>query len=111
MLDRHLAEEGLMGLLPVRVYSCDVKFRKPSREIFNIALEQAGLTAAETLYIGDSIAADIRGANAAGLISVLKDPDDAHKNASTGAAHRIHQLADLTGIIEAAGDVCGHTTG
>ena len=39
-LDRHLAREGLLDLLPVRVYSCDLRCRKPRKKIFQAALER-----------------------------------------------------------------------
>lgn len=99
ILDRHLAEENLLDLLPVRVYSCNVRFRKPQREIFEIALEQSGLKASETMFVGDSIRADIHGPNDLGMISILKDPSDKHANASSGADHRIRRLAELTDIV------------
>lgn len=99
VLDRHLGRENLLELLPIRVYSCDVLFRKPSRAIFDIALEQGGLDAGGTLFVGDSPYADIRGANAAGLISVLKDPADKHDTASIRPTHRIRRITELTEIV------------
>ncbi len=103
VLDRHLAAEGLLELLPVRVYSCDVRFRKPSREIFEIALKQTDLQAEETLFVGDSISADIQGANAVGMISVLKDPRQRYTEKKSGAAYHITRIAELADIVAQAG--------
>jgi len=100
-LDRHLARLGLLVLLPVRVYSCDVRFRKPHANIFSIALERAALAADEALFVGDSLEADIRGANRAGMISVLKDPADRHHRSRIKPKHRIRKLAELPSIIAA----------
>lgn len=99
VLDEHLSREGLLELLPVRVYSCDVRYRKPHRSIFKLALDRLRLDATETLFVGDSLEADIRGANRAGMISVLKDPHDRHLQPSIKPAHRIHRLAELPDVL------------
>ena len=44
---------------------------KPHAAIFERALERAGCAAGEALFIGDSRSADVAGANASGLVSVL----------------------------------------
>ncbi len=99
ILDRHLAEVGLLELLPVRVYSCDVRHRKPSPEIFQIALDKAGLKAAQTVFVGDSLEADIEGANRAGMISVLKDPHRHPRHSKIQPHHRIGSLAELPELL------------
>ncbi len=98
-IDRHLATENLLDLLSVRVYSCDVRFRKPNPSIFRIALERAQLNPSETLFVGDSPHADVRGANAAGMISVLKDSAGKHASTSVGADHCIRNITELSGIV------------
>jgi HAD superfamily hydrolase (TIGR01549 family) len=99
VLDRHLADEGLLPLLPIRVYSCDVKYRKPNPVIFRIALERGALEADETIFVGDSPHADIRGAHAAGMIPVLKDPGGHYDPVSAGARYSIAKLIELREII------------
>lgn len=99
ILDRHLAQEGLRDLLPVRIYSCDVGFRKPDPRIFRVALERTGLAAEQTLFVGDSPKADVRGAHRAGMISVLKDPLDTHLRAKVAPRYRIRRLPELLEII------------
>ena len=99
LLDRHLDEEGMLKLLPVRVYSCDVRYRKPHLRIFRIALERSGLEAGETFFVGDLPRADIRGANRAGLISVLKDPTGKHDNCRDKPRHRIQAVAQLPELL------------
>jgi HAD superfamily hydrolase (TIGR01509 family) len=100
VLDRHLEREGLLDLLPIRVYSCQVTYRKPDLRIFQVALERARLAAAQTLFVGDSVLADVRGANRAGLISVLKEPPGTRRLWRFGPRHRIARLAELRGIVE-----------
>ncbi|MCY2926632.1 MAG: HAD family hydrolase [Planctomycetota bacterium] len=100
VLDRHLREEGLLDLLPVRVYSCDVRHRKPDRAIFQIAAKRTGLPPASTLFVGDLLAADIRGSHRAGMISVLKDPLDKYVGGRIRPDHRIAKISDLRRIID-----------
>jgi FMN phosphatase YigB (HAD superfamily) len=52
------------------------------------------------MFVGDSPYADIRGANGAGVISVLKDPAGKYDAASVGANHRIGKITELTQIVE-----------
>lgn len=99
VLDRHLERVGLLDLLPLRVYSSDVGYRKPHPNIFQLALERAHLDAGKTLFIGDSPLADIQGANNAGMISVLKDPTGKNAQAKTKPTHRIASLSELPRII------------
>lgn len=48
-----------------------VRLGKPYRPIFLEALERAGCTSHQTAMIGDQLETDVRGANAAGIASVL----------------------------------------
>jgi len=72
--DRRLPEilEGL-GLavqLDVIVLPSDARAAKPDRRIFALALERIGVSAAETLFVGDDAQRDLEGARAAGLQAV-----------------------------------------
>ena len=76
-VDRDIApllnELGLTSLLQVVVTSQDVGFNKPQPEIFREALKQAGVQAAEAIYIGDQYQIDVIGAKKAGMEGVLLD--------------------------------------
>jgi putative hydrolase of the HAD superfamily len=102
VLDRHLRQEGLLELLPVRIYSCDVKVRKPNPRIFRAALQRTGLEAGRTLFVGDQPWADIRGANQIGMTSVLKDPLGNFSNSRIVPKYRIRKLPELLKIVDAA---------
>ena len=99
VLDRHLIQEGLIDYLPIRVYSCDVRYRKPHRSIFRIATEQTGVPAAQTLFVGDSPAFDIVGANRCGMVSVLKDPSNRHVRHKHVPRHRIARIGELVDLV------------
>jgi HAD superfamily hydrolase (TIGR01662 family) len=71
-LDQHLAENGVLEFFPVRVYSSQVRYRKPHPRIFEIALSQIGVPASRTLFIGDLLTCDIAGAKRAGMRTIWK---------------------------------------
>ncbi|MCK4850967.1 MAG: HAD family hydrolase [Phycisphaerae bacterium] len=73
VLDKHLAREGLLDYFPVRLYSCDTGFRKPSRKIFRLALRQLSCQPRQVVFVGDVPRTDVRGARRVGMIAVLKD--------------------------------------
>lgn len=98
VLDRHLQQEGLLAFLPTRVYSCDVRYRKPQPEIFRHALKRLGLTAAETMFVGDSPRADIYGARKLGMVAVLKDPAGTQKPHRLRPCHTVRSLGELPEI-------------
>jgi HAD superfamily hydrolase (TIGR01662 family) len=71
-LDQHLQQEKLLEFFPTRVYSSTTRYRKPHRMIFESALSQLGVDAKRTLFVGDLIARDIRGARRLGMRTVWK---------------------------------------
>jgi FMN phosphatase YigB (HAD superfamily) len=73
-VERGLAEVGLRGLVDVVVDSHLVGFEKPDPRIFSHALSIFGSDPARTLHVGDTYAADIVGARAAGVHALLLDP-------------------------------------
>lgn len=70
-LENILTSLELDGYFDAIVYSTLAGSAKPDRGIFDRALAEIGVAASEALHIGDSRRADIAGAAAAGLESVL----------------------------------------
>jgi putative hydrolase of the HAD superfamily len=62
---------GLESHLDAVTFSAEVGWRKPSPRIFQAAMRAIGTEAACTVMVGDSEAADIAGAHAAGMRAVL----------------------------------------
>jgi putative hydrolase of the HAD superfamily len=100
VLDMHLAKAGLLKHLPDRVYSSQTGFRKPARSIFELALSTTGLEPSQTVFVGDSPWADIRGSNRMGMISVLKDPAGRHGPWTARPRHRIRSILQLPKILD-----------
>ncbi len=99
VLDRHLELLRLLEYFPTRVYSCDVRYRKPHRRIFEIALERIGAAAGASMFVGDSLRADVQGARRVGMIPVLKDPSGAKASGRIRPAHRIVSLRELPAVV------------
>lgn len=66
-------ELGISRYFDAVVVSALVGYEKPHPEIFRIALNQTGLTPAETLYVGDDPFLDYQGARKAGMSSLHLD--------------------------------------
>ena len=79
-----------------RALSC-----KPDRGIFDAALRHAGCNAGEVLFVGDTLAQDIAGANRAGLRSALlwhrddREPPDAEPRPD----HVIRRIPDVVQLL------------
>ena len=67
LLHRDLEEMGVAQRLDVAVFSSEVGWRKPHPAIFERALEAVAAEPADTLFVGDTLAADIAGAAALGM--------------------------------------------
>ncbi|MCI0499998.1 MAG: HAD family hydrolase [Planctomycetales bacterium] len=91
-LERHLKQEGLLDLLPVRVYSYEFPYRKPDVRIFAAAAEKMGVPARHTVYVGDRMDNDVRGAQAAGMLPILKR---AYTNKDRDIPAHIEQIETL----------------
>jgi HAD superfamily hydrolase (TIGR01549 family) len=70
-LHAQLAFIGLDSHLDAATFSAEIGWRKPSPRIFEAAMRTLGTAADRTVMVGDSEAADIAGAHAAGLRAVL----------------------------------------
>ena len=70
-LDAFCEHFSLHDVITVSVSSAEHGYMKPHRSIFDAALAQAGVEAADAVMVGDSLKHDIDGARAAGLRAVL----------------------------------------
>lgn len=74
-----LDKSGLKPYFDIVLCSEEVGKSKPSRLVFDHALELAKAKADESIMIGDSYEADIVGAENAGIRAILFDPDRVHR--------------------------------
>jgi putative hydrolase of the HAD superfamily len=73
-IERMIAKEGLASYFRFVLDSRVVGVEKPDPRIFQMALERAGVSPAEAVYIGDLYSIDVLGSRAAGLDAILLDP-------------------------------------
>ena len=70
LLERDLEEMGLLPRLDAIVFSSEVGVRKPRPEIFYRALDQLSVEPQRTVFVGDRLEADIRGAAELGMTTI-----------------------------------------
>lgn len=94
-IEESMAEKGLN---PAGIISGDMaRAYKPHKELFEKALEIAGVTAKEVIHIGDSAASDVKGALAAGITPILLDRTGKEE---AGEARIIHSLPEILDYID-----------
>lgn len=89
---------GVSSFVDPVVISTQVGAAKPARDIFARALAHAGVDAENALHIGDSYAADVVGAQAAGLTPVFVDRFDHAQEAEEYA--RVSNLAEIMQLLD-----------
>lgn len=95
-MEEQLARLGLTRHFDTVLDSAVVGVEKPHPEIFTIALNRAKVQASEAIFVGDTHATDIGGAQLAGLRGVLIDRVGAYPQA---ACPRITSLPELESLI------------
>ena len=70
-IDSYCLELGFEPFLDYKVTSFEVGYDKPRPEIFHLALDKAGVKAAEAIFIGDVYEQDIVGARGVGMKPIL----------------------------------------
>jgi putative hydrolase of the HAD superfamily len=93
-IDSYIDKAGFTDYLTHRVTSFEAGCDKPQPQIFQLALKRAGVTAAETLFVGDQYELDVLGARNAGITPILIDRNGA------GAAYDCIVIKDLSQVID-----------
>lgn len=90
---------GVKGNFPVRVISGIEGIEKPDPRIYLLALERAGVPAAQAAYVGDNPEFDVGPPSALGMFPVLIDRRGRHPG---HLGPRIEDLGDLAALLEAS---------
>jgi HAD superfamily hydrolase (TIGR01549 family) len=93
--NEELKDLGIDSYFNFTLAAGEVGAFKPDAPIFLRALEMAGVSADEALYIGDNYFADIIGSQNAGLIPVLYDPTGLFPEAECAVIKSYHELHDV----------------
>jgi putative hydrolase of the HAD superfamily len=92
-----LQKIGISGYFSYSLAAGEVNSYKPDPGVFKHALEQTGMSADESVYVGDNYFADIVGALRAGLKPVLYDPNIIFPEINCAA---IRSFDELKSVIE-----------
>ncbi len=95
-LEGQLARLGLTRYFQAVWDSALVGVQKPHPQIFRLALQGAGVDGSEAIFVGDTYATDVGGAQLAGLTGVLMDGVGAYPAAE---CLRISSLPELKSIL------------
>ena len=105
---RKLQKLGLLDLIDFMVSSEEVSAEKPDKRLFDACAEKAGCSASECVFVGDSMAHDIRGALDAGMWAVWLSPPPGHPKIPVmmelNRAFRIQSLTALPGLLRVSFD-------
>jgi len=96
-LESQLVRLGLARYFQAILDSAVVGIQKPHPGIFKLALERVNVEGSEAVFVGDTYATDVGGAQLAGLTGVLMDSVGAYPDA---ACLRISSLPELGRILE-----------
>ncbi len=94
-----LEQQELTGLFDVVIVSAAVNKRKPHPEIFKIALRKLNLSPTEAAFVGDTVEADIQGAQEAGMKTVYIERRPQKELENTKPDQTIRNLSELPGVI------------
>jgi FMN phosphatase YigB (HAD superfamily) len=88
-----MKEDGILRHFSAILLSGEIGHEKPEREIFEIALDSLGLQdPSDVLHVGDSLFADVMGAQNAGLNPVLIDSMGFHPSSEVVTIQRLSEI-------------------
>jgi putative hydrolase of the HAD superfamily len=96
-LEGQLVSLGLARYFKAILDSAIVGIQKPHSGIFKLALQRLGVESSEAVFVGDTYATDIGGAQLAGITGVLIDTVGAYPAAT---CPRIASLPELRSVLE-----------
>jgi HAD superfamily hydrolase (TIGR01549 family) len=85
--DEELRELGLDRYFEASAVSCDVGYMKPHPKLYQHVVDAMGIDPRETAMVGDSLKADVEGAQALGMTAIwrrMKKHDRAHEPEEVG---------------------------
>lgn len=100
---RRLTDSGLLPYFKGIFVSEDTGYQKPMREFFEFVFSRIpGITAEETMIVGDSLTSDIKGGNLAGIDTCWFNPALKPNRTEIAPTYEIHHLAELYEILGVA---------
>lgn len=91
----YLDELGLSEFFSLAIFAGEVGCFKPNPAVFHYLLQKAGVSAEESMYVGDNYYADVVGSRAVGMSPVLLDIDGLFPEPGCPVIQTHSQLLDL----------------
>jgi putative hydrolase of the HAD superfamily len=95
-----LEREGLAAFFDVILVSGAVNARKPNPKIFQRALEALGVKAEETVFVGDTVAADVNGPRKLGMKTIFIERRIQKCAEEACPTQTVKRLAELLSALE-----------
>jgi len=95
----HVEKIGLDRYFSFAFSSADVSASKPAPDIFHAALDRAGVSALESIHVGDNLVDDIHGAGSVGMHTIwVQHPGQVEGKVHTQPSQTVsvERLSDLT---------------
>ncbi|CAJ35547.1 HAD family hydrolase [Methanocella arvoryzae] len=92
---------GIYDFFQAVIVSAEFGYRKPDVRLFAECLRRLGVQPSEAIYLGNDTLRDIKGANDAGMKSVLVMTEYGNKDTAVAKPdYIIHDVGELFGILE-----------
>ena len=95
--DEQLEALGLAEYFEFTIAAGVVESWKPDPVVFQHAVQNYGIPPEKILYVGDNYYADVVGAENAGLVPVLVDPEGVFPDVDCMVIHEVGELPELLG--------------
>jgi FMN phosphatase YigB (HAD superfamily) len=93
-IDSYCIELGFAPYLDFKVTSFEVGYDKPRPEIFQLAINKAGIKAGDALFIGDQYDQDIVGARGVGMNPILLDRKNGAAKLDCPVIHSLSEVVN-----------------
>ncbi|MBI9019225.1 MAG: HAD family hydrolase [Phycisphaerae bacterium] len=100
VLDSHLEQIGIRQYFDYWVYSCDTRYRKPRREIYQAALDKLQIDPGQIIMVGDRYKEDVKGPGKLGILGIIKKGVTNNKRKYPEGTVTIEHISDLPGLIK-----------
>jgi putative hydrolase of the HAD superfamily len=98
-LKSFLEDTGVAPLVDTAVTSARAGFRKPHTGIYQVILDQLGIPASETIFVGDSWGPDVLGPLSFGITAIHIDRSHSWSSPDlVEGSHRISSLDELLSL-------------
>lgn len=96
---RDMKHFGLDKYFDDMIFSSDVGLRKPHPRVFKMALFNLGAEGGSSMYVGNSLQFDVRGAKSVGMRAVLKKSGYFHPDDSIVPDHTVDDWNELDELL------------